>query len=86
VQRVMDGDFAMRGAVGIMIKDLGAVLEMGREMRAGLPITAAVYQRYLEACAAGLEQADDAAVIRLYERAFGVDVVAAAAPAEPDGA
>jgi len=78
VPRVLAGDFEPRGVIGIFLKDVGAVLDMGRELRAPLPMTAAAYQLFLEAAGAGWEALDDAALVKVYERAYGVDVRKAA--------
>ena len=41
VPHMLDGDYAPRSAVEIFVKDLGVVLDSGRELRFPLPLAAA---------------------------------------------
>ena len=52
--------------VDIFVKDLGMVLDLGREAKAALPIAAAAYQMFVSASACGGGRADDSQVIRSY--------------------
>jgi 3-hydroxyisobutyrate dehydrogenase len=83
VPRMLAADYTPRSAVDIFVKDLGIVLDAGRALRFPLPVVAAAHQQFLAAAAAGLGRADDAAVVKVYERLAGIDVAAAAA-ATPD--
>ncbi len=74
VPHMLDGDYAPRSAVEIFVKDLGVVLDSGRELRFPLPLAAAAHQLFLMAAAAGHGRADDAAVVKVYEALAGIDV------------
>jgi 3-hydroxyisobutyrate dehydrogenase len=74
VPHMLDGDYAPRSAVEIFVKDLGVVLDSGRELRFPLPLAAAAHQLFLMAAAAGHGRADDAAVVKVYETLAGIDV------------
>jgi 3-hydroxyisobutyrate dehydrogenase len=74
VPHMLDGDYAPRSAVEIFVKDLGLVLDAGRELRFPLPLAAAAHQLFLMAAAAGLGREDDAAVVKVFERLAGIRV------------
>jgi L-threonate 2-dehydrogenase len=78
VPHMLEGDYTPLSAVEIFVKDLGIVLEAGRGLRFPLPVAAAAHQQFLAAAAAGFGRADDAAVVKVYERLAGLDVAAAA--------
>ncbi len=58
-------------AVDIFVKDLGIVLDTGRDAKAALPLSAAAYQMFLAATGRGEGRLDDSQVIRSW-RALGV--------------
>ena len=64
--RMIEPGDEVRSAVDIFVKDLGLVLDAGRAMRMGLPLSAAAMQLYLEASGAGLGTKDDSQVIERY--------------------
>ena len=64
--RMLKSDPDVSSAVDIFVKDLGIVLETGREMKAALPIAALAYQMFLAASGRGEGLADDSQVIRSY--------------------
>jgi 3-hydroxyisobutyrate dehydrogenase len=68
--RMLEADPAVTSAVDIFVKDLGIVLEAGREARAALPLAALAHQMFLAASGRGDGAADDSQVIRAY-RALG---------------
>ncbi len=74
VPHMLDGDYSPRSAVDIFVKDLGLVLDAGRDLRFPLPQAAAAHQLFLMAAAAGLGREDDAAVVKVFERLAGIDV------------
>ena len=74
VPHMLDDDYTPRSAVDIFVKDLGLVLDAGRELRFPLPLAAAAHQLFLMAAAAGLGHEDDAAVVKVYERLAGISV------------
>ncbi|CAH2604826.1 L-threonate dehydrogenase [Rhodovastum atsumiense] len=53
-------------AIDIFVKDLGIVLQAGRDARAALPLTAAAHQLFLASSGRGDGTADDSQVIRSY--------------------
>lgn len=79
VPHMLDGDYTPRSAVDIFVKDLGLVLDAGRELRFPLPQAAVAHQLFLMAAAAGLGREDDAAVVKIFERLAGISVAAAKA-------
>ena len=74
VPHMLDGDYTPRSAVDIFVKDLGLVLDAGRDLRFPLPLAAAAHQLFLMAAAAGLGREDDAAVVKVFERLAGISV------------
>ncbi len=74
VPHILARDFTPLSAVEIFVKDLGIVLDAGRELRFPLPIAAAAYQQFLAAAAAGFGREDDSAVVKVYERLAGIEV------------
>ena len=74
VPHMLDGDYTPLSAVEIFVKDLGLVLDTGRELRFPLPQAAAAHQLFLMAAAAGLGREDDAAVVKVFERLAGIEV------------
>jgi 3-hydroxyisobutyrate dehydrogenase len=71
-------DYEPRGVVGILVKDLAAVLELAKAQRFPLPLGAAAHQQFMAAAGHGHEGEDACAVIKVYEALSGVDVAAAA--------
>jgi 3-hydroxyisobutyrate dehydrogenase len=74
VPHILARDFTPLSAVEIFVKDLGIVLDAGRELRFPLPIAAAAHQQFLAAAAAGFGREDDSAVVKVYERLAGIEV------------
>jgi 3-hydroxyisobutyrate dehydrogenase len=68
--RMMQDDPEVTSAVDIFVKDLGIVLEAGRETKVPLPLAALSHQLFLSVSGSGHGQADDSQVIRAY-RALG---------------
>ena len=69
--RMMQDDPPVTSAVDIFVKDLGIVLGQAREMKAGLPLSAAEMQMFLAASGLGHGAADDSQVIRAYRALNG---------------
>lgn len=67
-------DFASRGSLSIMLKDLAIVQEASRRHAAPTPLAAAALQQFLAAAAQGHGEADLGAVLKAYEAAAGVEV------------
>ena len=74
VPHMLARDFSPLSAVEIFVKDLGIVLDTGRETRFPLPIAATAHQLFLAAAAAGHGREDDSAVVKVYERLAGIEV------------
>lgn len=83
VPHMLAGDYTPLSAVDIFVKDLGQVLDAGRELRFPLPLAAAAHQLFLMAAAAGLGREDDSAVVKVFERLAGIAV--GAPPPESTG-
>ena len=64
--RMLQAEPEVTSAVDIFVKDLGIVLEAGRETKAALPLAAAAYQMFLATSGRGDGAADDSQVIRSY--------------------
>ena len=74
VPHMLAGDFTPLSAVNIFVKDLGIVLDAGKELEFPLPLAAAAHQLYLMAAAAGLGREDDSAVVKVFEHLSGLQV------------
>ena len=74
VPHMLDGDFAPRSMVDIFVKDMGLVLQTGRDVSAPLPLSAVAHQMFLAASALGHGQLDDSAVVKAYEVLTGCSV------------
>ncbi|MFT4013515.1 MAG: NAD(P)-dependent oxidoreductase [Paracoccus sp. (in: a-proteobacteria)] len=64
--RMIQSDPGVSSAIDIFVKDLGIVLDAGREVKTALPLSAAAYQMFLAASGRGDGDADDSQVIRSY--------------------
>jgi 3-hydroxyisobutyrate dehydrogenase len=64
--RMLQANPEVTSAVDIFVKDLGIVLEAGRETRAALPLAALAHQLFLATSGRGDGAADDSQVIRSY--------------------
>jgi len=71
--RMLQADPEVTSAVDIFVKDLGIVMETGRETKAALPIAAVAHQLFLAASGRGDGRADDSQVIRSYYALNGVN-------------
>lgn len=64
--RMLQAEPEVSSAVDIFVKDLGIVLEAGRDAKAALPIAAVAHQLFLATSGRGEGRADDSQVIRSY--------------------
>ena len=64
--RILQDEPPVTSAVDIFVKDLGIVLEAGRDIKAALPLAAMAHQMFLAASGQGHGDADDSQVIRAY--------------------
>lgn len=74
VPHMLSGDYTPLSAVDVFVKDLGIVLETGKEIRFPLPLSATAHQLFLAAAAGGLGREDDAAVVKVFEQLAGISV------------
>jgi len=65
--------------VEIFLKDLGIVLETGRELDMALPLSACAHQLFLNAASIGKQASDEPSVVSLYEKLNDIDISARAA-------
>ncbi|MEO3413092.1 L-threonate dehydrogenase [Roseovarius sp. CAU 1744] len=72
--RMMQADPDCTSSVDIFVKDVGLVLQTGRENGVPLPLTAIAHQMFLAASAMGHGAGDDSLVIRAYEKLTGKPV------------
>ncbi|MEF2553981.1 NAD(P)-dependent oxidoreductase [Aurantimonas sp. A2-1-M11] len=66
--RLLEADPNITSTVDIFVKDLGIVMEAGRDAKAAVPLAALAHQLFLAASGAGDGAADDSQVIRSYQR------------------
>lgn len=71
--RMLEDEPRVTSAVDIFVKDLGLVLEAGREARAALPMASLAHQLFLSVSGRGLGAVDDSQVIRAYRALQGRD-------------
>ena len=69
--RMMQAEQEVASAVDVFVKDLGIVLEAGRDARAALPLAALAHQMFLAASGRGHGAEDDSQVIRTYRAMNG---------------
>jgi L-threonate 2-dehydrogenase len=69
--RMLQEEPEVTSAVDIFVKDLGIVLEAGRDTKAALPLAALAHQMFLAVSGRGDGNADDSQVIRAYRSLNG---------------
>ncbi|HYD65370.1 NAD(P)-dependent oxidoreductase [Azospirillum sp.] len=69
--RMLESEPEVTSAVDIFVKDLGIVLEAGRDAKAALPLAAVAHQLFLATSGRGEGAADDSQVIRTYHAMNG---------------
>lgn len=70
--RMLQTDPDVTSAIDIFVKDLGIVLEAGRDTKAALPLAAVAHQLFLASSGRGEGAKDDSQVIRSYHLLNGV--------------
>jgi 3-hydroxyisobutyrate dehydrogenase len=70
--RMLEAEPDVTSAVDIFVKDLGIVLDAGRDVKAALPLAAAAQQMFLATSGRGDGLADDSQVIRSYLALNGI--------------
>lgn len=71
--RMLEREPRVTSAVDIFVKDLGIVLEAGRDAKAALPMAALAHQLFLSVSGCGLGARDDSQVISAYRSLQGRD-------------
>ncbi|WP_180282948.1 NAD(P)-binding domain-containing protein [Azospirillum oleiclasticum] len=71
--RMLQADPEVTSAVDIFVKDLGIVLEAGRDAKAALPLAAVAHQLFLATSGRGDGAADDSQLIRSYHLMNGTE-------------
>ncbi|WP_372395396.1 NAD(P)-dependent oxidoreductase [Azospirillum sp. HJ39] len=69
--RMLEAEPGITSAVDIFVKDLGIVLEAGRDAKAALPLAAVAHQMFLATSGRGEGAMDDSQVIRSYHAVNG---------------
>lgn len=69
--RMLEDEPEVTSAVDIFVKDLGIVLEAGRDSKAALPLAALAHQLFLSVSGKGRGSSDDSQVIRAYRAMNG---------------
>ena len=69
--RMLEAEPEVTSAIDIFVKDLGIVLDAGRETKAALPLTALAFQLFSATSGRGAGAADDSQVIRAYQALNG---------------
>lgn len=69
--RMLQDEPEITSAVDIFVKDLGIVLQAGRDSKAALPLAAVAHQMFLATSGRGDGGADDSQVIRAYKALNG---------------
>jgi 3-hydroxyisobutyrate dehydrogenase len=69
--RMLQADPEVTSAIDIFVKDLGIVLEAGRDTKAALPLAALAHQMFLAVAGRGDGNVDDSQVIRAYRSLNG---------------
>jgi len=70
--RMVNRDFACRGELDILVKDLGYVLDMAKSMKLPLLLSALAREVYQMASRQGHGKEDDAAVVKAVEAMAGL--------------
>jgi 3-hydroxyisobutyrate dehydrogenase len=69
--RMLQDEPIVTSAIDIFVKDLGIVLEAGRDAKTALPIAALAHQLFLSVSGRGLGGIDDSQVIKAYDMLQG---------------
>jgi 3-hydroxyisobutyrate dehydrogenase len=71
--RMVDRDFACRGELDILVKDLGFVLEMAKSIKLPLVLSSLAREIYQMASNLGYGKEDDSAVVKAVETMAGIE-------------
>ncbi len=70
--RMVSRDFACRGELDILVKDLGYILEMGQSLKTPLFLSTVAREIFLLASGMGWGKEDDSAVVKAIEKMAGL--------------
>ena len=86
IPHILNDDYTPHSAVDIWLKDLGLVVETGKEMRLPMPLAAVAHQLFVMASASGYGRLDDAAVVKVFEKLANFRVLDAVMPLQAEDA
>lgn len=86
VPHILADDYTPHSAVNIWLKDLGLIVDTGKEIGLPTPLTAAAEQLFIMAAAAGHGRLDDSAVVKVFESIAGFSVLDATQPSADQSA
>jgi 3-hydroxyisobutyrate dehydrogenase len=72
--RMIDQDFACRGELDIVVKDLNYIVDMGRSLKVPLVLSAVTKEVFQMGSALGFGKEDDAAVVKVIQKNAGLEV------------
>jgi len=70
---MVDRDFACRGELDILLKDLGFIMDMGKSLKMPLTLSAVAKEFYQMANCLGFGKEDDSAVFKVIKRMSGFE-------------
>ena len=85
VPHILADDYTPHSAIAIWPKDLGLILDTGKELGLPLPLAAVAQQVYMMAVASGYTRLDDSAVVKVFEKLAEFRVLDAV-PSAPENA
>ena len=68
-------DFSPGGTIDLHVRDLANALDVAREAGCSVPVTAVTHELYVAAAAAGLGGEAQQALVKLWERHLGIQIV-----------
>jgi 3-hydroxyisobutyrate dehydrogenase len=84
VPELLSGAETPGGALDIFVKDLGIVLDVGKEAHFPLPMSASAHQLFLMGSAAGLGQEPANSLIKVFEKLAGIRMPTRSESSTPD--
>jgi 3-hydroxyisobutyrate dehydrogenase-like beta-hydroxyacid dehydrogenase len=73
--RIVDRDFACRGELDILVKDLNYIVDMGRSLKVPTILSAVTKEIFQIGNALGFGKEDDSAVVKVIEKMAGLEVM-----------
>ena len=72
--RALEGDYAPRAAARVLLKDVGLFVNAARELGLTAPMAECAREIFHDTVARGLAEEDDAAVLKRYAQAWGIEL------------